>query len=221
MAKTLADFANGKVIDLTHTMYHDMPTFPGDPSFSLTPYHTIANDGYNTSQVVMPTHVGTHLDAPLHFIDGGKTTDTMDLTRCVGPAHLLDFTHKGALDEITVDDLRPYDDVIQPGARLIIHTEWDKVFPHERFFTEMPGIHVDAAKLMAERGIALIGMDMPSVHATEYVAVHQILLGAEIVIVEWLTNLEAIKQSPFYFVALPLKFQGRDGSPVRAVAIEM
>lgn len=210
-----------KIIDLTHTMFDDMPVFPGDPPFSLKTYHTIESAGFNLTQVMMSTHVGTHLDAPLHFIRDGKTTDTMDLSRCVGEAHLLDLTHRGApLDEMTIDDFKRYDDVIRKGARLIVRTGWDRVFPSPEFFTEMPGISIDAATFLAEREIALIGLDLPSVHVKESQRVHEILLEAEIVIVEGLTNLAAIERSPFYFVALPLKFAGRDGSPVRAVAIE-
>ena len=210
-----------RIIDLTYTMYGGMPVFPGDPPVSMEFCHTIDSAGFNVTQLTMPTHAGTHLDAPLHFLQDGKPVDALDLSACAGEAHLLDFTHRGnSLDEMTVEDFLRYDAVIRPGARLVVRTGWDRVFPSPAFFTEMPGISVDAARFLAERRIALIGLDMPSVHAKEYQVVHEILLGAGIVIVEWLTNLAAIETSPFYFVALPLKLQGRDGSPVRAVAIE-
>ena len=207
-----------RIVDLTHTMYDRMPTFPGDPDFSLTPYHTIESIGYNLLQVTMPSHCGTHLDAPSHFVAGARTTERIELGRCIGEAHLLDLTHRGPGEEITLDDLAPYDAQIQKGARLVIRTGWERVFPEPRFFTEFPGISIPVARLLAERQIALLGLDMPSVHTSEFKLVHEILLGAEIVIVESLTNLGELPPT-FYFIALPLKFAGGDGSPVRAIAI--
>ena len=94
-----------RIMDLTHSMYDGMPTFPGDPPFALSTHCTIESSGYNLTQVTMPTHCGTHLDAPSHFLHGAKTVDEIDLSRCVGYAYVLDLTHRRAGEEITLDDL--------------------------------------------------------------------------------------------------------------------
>jgi kynurenine formamidase len=106
------------------------------------------------------------------------------------------------------------------GARIIIRTGWDKVFPDENYFSDCPGIVPDACKYLAEREIATVAMDMPTILGSEYVDVHHCLLGKEILVVEGLANLDKLESDRVLFSALPLRIKGRDGSPCRAVAVE-
>ena len=106
-----------------------------------------------------------------------------------------------------------YDRIITRGSRLIIRTGWDRVFPDARYFTDFPGIQPEACSFLAERRIACLAMDMPSVYGPDYVSAHHALLGAEVLIVEGLAHLERLANQQVFFVALPLRIRGRDGSP--------
>lgn len=209
-----------RIIDLSLDIYDKAPTFWPDPKTSVVQYLKIANLKYNITQLVMSTHFGTHLDAPYHFFDDGITVDKLDLTKGFGPAWVLDFTGKGAKDRISRDELEQHDGKITEGSRIIIRTGWDKVFPDERYFTEPPGVSFEACEYLAERKIACLGLDMPTVCGGDYVSVHHALLRAEILIVEALANLEKISSEGVFFSALPLRIKDRDGSPCRAIAIE-
>ena len=211
-----------EVIDISIDIYDGAPSFPGDTPCEVEPYHTIEESGYNTTRLALSSHHGTHLDAPLHFVADGAPVDRLDLAKCVGPALLVDLSAKKAGEPIDLSDLEPYRDRIGPGSRVVIRTGWDRVYPDPRYFTDFPYITLELARWLADRGIALLGMDMPTPNGNSLQAttdVHQALLEAEVVIVEWLARLEEIPGDEFYFIAAPLKIRGRDGSPVRALAL--
>lgn len=209
-----------RIVDLSHDIYHGMPTFPLDPETGVFVHHTIASMKYNITQLIMSTHLGTHLDAPYHFFDCGRTVDDLELSRCVGPAILINMHQKGAHAEVTVDDLRIHEHAFTPGSRVVLNFGWYRMFPADSFYSDMPGITIDCAEWIATKGIGMLGLDIPGVHPVHWEEVHKILLGQEIVIVEALNNLDQLTCSEFFFVGLPLKIRGRDGSPVRAIGIE-
>jgi kynurenine formamidase len=209
-----------RIVDLSFDIYDRAPTFWPDPKTAVIPHLKVENLKYNITQLVMSTHLGTHLDAPFHFFDEGKTVEQLDLSRCFGPAWVLDFSDKKAKDEITRADLAKHEEKIAKGARIIIRTGWDKVFPDDKYFSDCPGIVPDACKYLAEREIATVAMDMPTILGSEYVDVHHTLLGKEILVVEGLANLDKLGDERVLFSALPLRIKGRDGSPCRAVAVE-
>jgi arylformamidase len=209
-----------KIIDLSLDIEHGSPTFPLDPKTGVLVHHIIKSMKYNITQLILSTHLGTHLDAPFHFFDEGRTVDRLDLEKCVGPARVVRLEGIRPGSSITVEHFQGYERAFAPGARVILNTGWYKYFPRDAYFAEMPGITLDCARWIADREIATLGLDLPGVNPTEWEEVHKIILGREIVIVEGLTNLDAIRGEEVFFIALPLKIKGRDGSPVRAVAIE-
>jgi len=209
-----------RIVDLSLDLYDKAPTFWPDPKTAVIPHLKIENLKYNITQLVVSTHLGTHLDAPFHFFDEGKTVDQLDLRRSLGPAWVLDFTHKRSKDQITPKDLEPHAEKIKPGARLIIRTGWDKVYPEDRYFTDCPGVNPQACEYLAERKIATLAVDTPMVFGPGFVVVHHSLLRAEVLIVEGLANLDQLTQQRVLFIAVPLKIKGRDGSPCRAIAVE-
>jgi len=208
-----------KILDLSYTVEHDLFHYPGDPDVKFKQFCTVGKEGYNVTEVSMATHSGTHIDAPAHFIDSGITIDKINLSICFGKASLIDMSHKKELEEITVEDLEPFKDIIQPGARIIFRTDWSRYFKQMKFFTKAPGISIAAAHWLVEREIALLGTDTPSLHAKLFQEVHQIILRGGIVVIESLINLDKLNGHSFSITALPLKLQGLDGSPVRAIAI--
>ena len=208
-----------QIIDLSLSL------FTGVRGVSTEPATTIASKGYNTTNLHLYSHAGTHMDAPLHFVDGGNTIDKVDLHKCVGPALLIDLSHTAPNAQIMVADVAPYQDKIGPGSRVLLRTDWDKHAHLDDYRTYMPRISAELAHWLVEKGVVMVGVQTPSVaslrpeNKAELTEVHQILLKAEMIIVEGLTNLDQIQQEMVQFVALPLKVRDCDGSPVRAIAI--
>jgi arylformamidase len=208
-----------RLVDVSLDIYHGAPTFAWDPKCAVIVHNTVDSIGYNISQISMSTHQATHLDAPFHFLDEGTTVDQLDLHRCIGEAILIDLTAKQTREPIGVHDFMPYDSRIKEGSRVIYRTDWFKEFPQKHYFTDFPYMTIELAQWLADKKIAMIGMDVPTPNPTDYDPVHKILLGADIVIVEGLANLGDIGRDEFFFMAAPLKIKGRDGSPVRAIAM--
>ncbi len=207
-----------RFIDLTHPLVHGAPTFPNDPKLAIIPHARIATHQFNTTHVLIGTHQGTHLDAMYHFFDDGRTLDRMPLDWFYGPAVRVSIP-KPPDGEITVEDLRVHERHFTPGARVIVNTGWHRRFGAPDFFDRFPSFTVEAAHYLAARRIRLLGMDMPT-PGKQWLELHHVLLAAdtEIVVVESLANLDALPDT-FVFSAFPLPLQGRDGSPIRAVAI--
>jgi len=209
----------GRLVDLSLGIFDGAPNYPALPSTQVVTTNTIANDQMNATKLVISTHGTTHLDAPSHFIDGGKTIEQLDLSKCIGPARVVDFTHKGPKAPVDVGDLEAHVDVFVPGARVLFRFGWDKVYPGPTYFTDHPYLTIGAASWLAARQIAMLGMDSPTPTPTDWIEVHKILLGAEIVIVEALAHLEQLPAGEFFFMAAPLLILGREGAPVRALAL--
>lgn len=211
-----------QLIDLSHPLEHGQLNFAWDPKISVMPHNTVTSIGYNITQVSLSTHQGTHLDAPFHFYDDGKTVDQMRLDQFYGPATLVDLApggHLQAKTPLTVERFAPHAAKFQPGAKIIYRTGWSRNFNTPVFFSDFPTLTLDAARWIAERRIGLLGMDTPT-PSTDWMECHHLLLkqGVEIVIVEGLTNLEKLPEK-FTFIGFPLNFKGRDGAPIRAVAV--
>ena len=211
-----------KLIDLSHPLEHGQPNFPSDPKISIVTHSTVTSIGYNLAQMSMSTHQGTHLDAPFHFYDKGKTLDQIDLGRFYGPASLADLAPGTVLPPktpLTVEMFQPHEAKFRPGARVLYRTGWDRQFGCPGYFSDFPTLTLDAARWIAARRIGLLGMDTPT-PSTDWKECHWILLeaGVEIVIVEGLTKLETLPER-FTFIGFPLNIKGRDGSPIRAVAV--
>jgi kynurenine formamidase len=210
-----------RFVDLTHTLAPGLPCFPGDPQLRFMRYE-MPERPCNLMEMTLPSHQGTHLDAPYHFYADGRSVEQIALERFYGPATLIDLAPGGTLPArtpITIAHFEPYAQEFKPAARILYRTGWDRHFGHREFFTEYPTLTLDAARWIAQRRIGLLGMDTPtpSVDAREC---HLILLapGVEIVLVEGLRDLGRLPRQ-FVFSAFPLKIQRGDGSSVRAVAM--
>jgi len=207
-----------RFVDLSHPLASGQFGFPTDPAVRVAAHTTIATHTFNLSRIEMGSHHGTHVDAMYHFREDGKTIDQMPLHWFVGPARLLRVP-KQPQEEITADDLRPYERLLTPEARILLATGWDRQFGTEAFFTDCPSITMDAAHYLVGRKIRLLGMDLPT-PSRQWLEFHRLLLAkeSEIVLVESLANLEALPEE-FTFIGLPLNIPGCDGSPIRAVAM--
>jgi len=211
-----------KLIDLSHPLEHGQPNFAWDPKISVVPHNTVTSIGYNITQVSFSSHQGTHLDAPFHFYDDGKTIDQMRLDQFYGPATLVDLAPGSSLKAktpLTVEMFKPHAKHFRRGAKIIYRTGWSRKFGTAEFFSDYPTLTLDAARWIASKRIGLLGMDTPT-PSNQWMECHHILLkrGVAIVIVEGLKNLEKLP-AQFTFMGFPLNLKGRDGAPIRAVAL--
>jgi len=211
-----------RLVDLSQDLYHGVPNFACDPQTAIFTHLIIADRGYNNAVIVTGTHQGTHLDAPYHFFDDGKTIEQLDLRRGFGPAWVLDFTHKKPKEEITVDDLKAYGDKVAKGSRLIFHTGWDKVFPERRYFSDQPYLGIETCQYIADRGVSCIAIDAPTIYPEQYIPVHHALLNknAEVLIIESLMGLDHLEGDRIILMSFPLRIVKRDGAPLRAMALD-
>jgi kynurenine formamidase len=217
--------SNAKPIDLSYALDPATPMYPNYPPVGVeileSTRYTLMDGrrSLNSSKIALGMHCGTHMDAPFHFFESGLTIDQVPLDVCVGPALMFDLRSDIAAGLIEVQHLKLQEAKIREMRRIIFHTGWSDRWGTLEYFTSHPTFTAEAAQFLVDCGVRLVGVDFPSVDRPPFPA-HIVFLGNGVVIVENLTNLTAIKKDVFNFIVLPLKFTGRDGSPIRAVALE-
>lgn len=207
-----------RIIDLTHTLFDGLEAFPGNLNVSYKPMHEVKNGGYRVGELHVDGHTGTHLDVPRHVFPEGRTLDKLDLNKCIGPSLKVSLL-KDEGDEISIEDLKPYEDKIKKLRRLVLVTGWSKKFGTSDFYENYPGISANAASWLVGLGVDLIGIEQPSVHFSNGLEVHHIFLEGEVVVVEALAWPEKIPKDEFEIICLPLSIRDGDGSPTRVVAL--
>jgi kynurenine formamidase len=206
--------------DLTQPLNEQTPHFPGDPAFRREPIP--GQEPWRVSQIVMSSHNGTHLDAPLHRIEDGAAIDSLSLSRLTGTALVVDATglpNNTPIPDRVLDSLPipPW-----PGWMALIHTGWDRYWQDDRYF-QHPYLSGQLAARLVESGCRLVAIDALSVDSTadDGDAAHLILLGNDVLIAENLRGLGELEPGKRYGVAcLPLPMTGSDGSPARFIAWE-
>ncbi|MHB9037885.1 MAG: cyclase family protein, partial [Armatimonadota bacterium] len=209
-----------RIIDLSHTITAGMPVYPGDPEVRFNQVHTIKDDGYNNTELLMGTHTGTHTDAPRHCIHTDHGIDHLPLESMVGWAEVLDVGEMAPCSEITSADLDAFADRVSEGSRVLIKTGWGRHFGESNFFTEFPDLSAGAVLWLTKRKIALLAIEQPSVHRKHHVDLHKALLSNGVALIESVANMDQLSEDKVYLIALPLRLAGLDGSPMRMIAIE-
>ncbi len=201
-----------KLIDLTHTFTDKMPVYPGDPEASLQPAASIEKDGYTDHKVEMVMHVGTHLDAPLHMISGGKTIDQINPDKFFGRGVVVDASKVEKIDLSLLDSVE-----IKEGDVVLIYTGFSHKYRTTQYYENYPPITEGFAQKLVDLKIKIVGMDMLSPDQPPFLT-HKILLGNEVLILENLTNLDQLLEiKDFEVIALPAKFKA-DAASVRVIA---
>jgi kynurenine formamidase len=208
-----------RIIDLTLTMRSGMRGVAWEQSKS------VERDGFNARTLHLYSHAGTHMDAQTHFNAGPGTIDVTPLDRCMGMAWVVNLDGIADQSLITVAHLGEILDKFRPRESLLLRTGWSKHVDNPQHYRDhFPRIAEDLAHWCVEKRVNILGVEPPSVadvnNMLELTRIHQILLGANITIVEGLTNLGALTQEKVFFVAAPLKIESGDGCPCRAFAIE-
>jgi arylformamidase len=198
-----------KLIDLTVPINEQTPVYPGDPATKIEPAGVFDRDGFNDHYISIGTHVGTHIDAPFHMIPDGKTLDKIPIDNFIGRGVYIKIeTERFDLAQVQAADIRS-------GDIVLFHTGLSKIYHDPKYF-EYPEIPEGIANYLVEKKVKMVGVDMASPDHPPY-KIHKILLGADILIIENLTNLSDLAGKEFTVYALPLKLQ-IDGSPARVIA---
>jgi arylformamidase len=201
-----------KLIDITHPLSARTAEWPGDTPFSLEPTAQIVRgDSVNLSKITLSPHNGTHADAPYHYDAQGAFMADVGLDRYVGRCRLVALEGRRSVTEA---DLRALN--LAGVERLLIRT--GSCPDLSRFNPDFTYIEPDAVRYLASIGIGLIGTDAHSVDpsSSKELPAHHACAEAGILILENL-NLAGVATGEYELIALPLKIEGADGSPVRAV----
>lgn len=219
------------IIDLTlpisEGMY--MPKAYWHPNVEITVLGAHETEGRASRKVVLGTHTGTHIDAPLHFLPDGYPIDEMDLDLLIGKAQLLDVSFVGEKQGVTAEDLNKAVQKLPEGLkskRVVLKTGWlEKAWGTPEYASHRPYLTMSAAEWFNEKGVKLLAMDIPDPDSEEDFVpgkpspIHVYCFKHDIVIIESIANLSSLPSSEFTLVALPLKLKGGDASPGRIVAI--
>jgi kynurenine formamidase len=203
--------------DLSHPLKLGTTGFPGCSRILGWHMREISWSNYNMLHVSSDLHTGTHVDSMLHCMPNGTDAAHLPLEHCVGEAVVIDLTTKGKKGAIfEPDDFKPFEKQIRRTRKVLIKTGWARTWETPAYHDEFPGFSPAGATYLVDQGIHLIAVEQASIHPTNHLEIHRIFFNQEVVIVEGLANLDSVKAELVEFFAVPLRFEGADGSLVRA-----
>ena len=191
--------------------------YPGNPEIEISLQQAVAKGaGANVSFIRFGSHTGTHADAARHFFDDGQAVDAIPLERLIGPALLLSFPDD--LRAVTAADLQKHD--IKGHKRILLRTRNSALLSQREFVRDYTYLAPDGAQYLVDQGVELVGIDYLSIeqfHSGHH-KTHRTLLAKSVVILEGL-DLSVPAPGPYELICLPLRIEGCDGAPARAVLI--
>ena len=204
--------------DISVGVSPEIPVWPGDPPVVLERVTSMENgDEANISRFHSGVHVGTHIDAPIHFVEGGATVDAIPLKSLLGRAYVVDLRKADVLDAAALESAR-----IPPRTRrLLFKTRNSELWTsgESRFQRDYVAVNASGAEWLVKKGVKLVGVDYLSVAPfNDGGPTHRILLEAGVVVVEGL-NLARVSKGRYTLYCLPVKLMGSDGAPARAVLV--
>lgn len=209
-----------EIVDLTHMINDKMITYPTSwhSKVSTERLGKIEEVGRNTQKIILGSHTGTHIDAPLHFIKDGDSIEKIPLHKIVGDVTIIDFSMIGENTPIDKKNLTK----LKISKRMIFNFGWHRFWNTEKFYKNYPFFTIDAANYLISEGVELIGYDTPSpdnsnMNVNEIDSpIHKIFLSNKVVLLEYLTNLDKLNGfENWNLVVAPMKLEGSDGSPSR------
>lgn len=206
--------------DISLTISPDLPTWPGDPGLELEKFSSMDEGAdANVTRINASVHLGTHVDAPHHFLNDGRTVEGMPLEVLTGPCYVLQLPD--GVDAITAEVLER-SEIASDMKRILFGTSNSHLWAQgeKEFQIDFVAITEDGAEWLVNRGVQLVGVDYLSVAPYgDSVQTHKVLLEAGVVIVEGL-NLSTVMRGFYDLYCLPLKIAGSDGAPARAILIQ-
>jgi len=202
-----------KIVDLTVPLDSNTLVFPGNPKILISSAATIEKDGCNVLSLSLSSHVGTHIDAPFHFIKNGKKLSDFEPGHFVGQAVVIDCRGQ---KEISLD--RQALSIIQPDDIVFLFTGHTDAWNTERYYSDYPTLSKPTAKALVAKQVKFIGVDSPSPDKKPF-PLHYIFLEKDILIIENLTHLHGLVGKRFQCIVAPLKIENADGAPCRVLGI--
>ena len=203
-----------KIYDVTVPLTKDIIVYPGDPPVRIERKATLNRDGAkaNVSRYAFGSHTGTHIDAPLHFIENGATVDQLPLGLLIGRARVVEVTAP-RIDETALEEFD-----FTPDARVLFKTRNSYLWSQKKFVEDYVYITPGAARALVNEGIKVVGIDYLSVEkfGVETFDTHLTLLQAGTVIIEGL-DLREVEPGDYELICLPLNVKDGDGAPARVV----
>lgn len=242
-ARPVPDLATAEVVDLTHAFDDKTLYWPNAPStFQLTKLaegKTAGGFFYAANSICTPEHGGTHLDAPIHFSQAGRTADQVPVRQLIAPAVVIDVSRQAAANpdyRLSAADVRAWEERhgrVPEGAIVLLRTGWSARWPDRKRYLgddkpgdtsnlHFPSYGKDAAELLVrERKAGALGVDTASIDhgPSQDFIVHQVAAAAQVPGLENLTGLDKLPETGAWVIALPIKIAGGSGGPVRVVAL--
>ena len=237
------DLAGREIVDLTHAYNAKTIYWPTSPTrFTLERLARGDTPGgyfYAANSLCTPEHGGTHLDAPIHFFEGGRTVEQIPLAQLMGPAVVIDVSERAATDRdyrLSPEDVLAFEarhGRIAPRTIVLLRTGWSRHWPDAKAYLgdDTPGDasklsfpsygEAAAALLVEERAASALGVDTASIdygRSADF-RVHRIAAARNVAGLENLTNLDRLPPRGATVIALPMKIEGGSGGPLRAVAV--
>ncbi|HEX9797001.1 MAG TPA: cyclase family protein [Anaerolineales bacterium] len=203
-------------IDISVGISPALPVWPGDPAIELERLASIeAGEEVNISRLASGVHIGTHVDAPKHFLDEGGTVEALSLEALIGPAEVVEISGSATIDAEALAGA----DIPGGCQRLLLKTSnsqlWSRI--EAGFQKDFVAVDDSGAGWLVDHGLRLVGIDYLSIAPWGAAGpTHRTLLRAGVVILEGI-DLRQVAPGSYQLVCLPLKLVGSDGAPARAV----
>jgi kynurenine formamidase len=226
--------SNWRIVDLTHVLAPDVPTYMGAPGMESKTLATVEKQGVYINEVTLLEHVGTHVDAPAHFVKDGVAIDRVPVEKLVLEAAVIDVSAAAAKNPdyaLTVDDLQRWEQrhgSLSAKHIVVVHTGWGARWPDparyrnpdDQGVMHFPGVSVEASRMLRARGVAAIGIDTLSADpgAVKAFDAHKDFLGGGGYHVENLANTDKLPEAGAVIAVAPLPLRGGSGSPARVIA---
>ncbi len=209
-----------KIVDVSLPLTTDIAAWPGSIGFELT-WVDRMETGHecNNSRIACDTHIGTHVDAPLHFVNTGRTVDQIPPELLIGPCRVVYLPGLQKIDAETLSSLKLATDT----RRLLLKTDNSNLWiaNEKKFKKNFVCLTEGGARWLVQRQISLVGIDYLSIGSySNGVKTHQVLLEANVVVLEGL-NLSEVVTGEYELICLPLKLVGAEGAPARVLLRKM
>ncbi len=202
--------------DISLTIAEDLPVWPGDPKIELRKISKIEDgEEANVTHISASVHIGTHVDAPDHFMGNGQTVENLQLDLLVGAAFVVEMHVDGQVSAVDLQSAS----IPEGTKRLLIKTANSQLWAEgvTEFKSDFIALEADAAAYLVNQGVEVVGVDYLSVAPfADPAPTHRILLEAGVLVIEGL-NLSGVEPGEYTLLCLPLKISGSDGAPARVL----
>ena len=220
------------IIDLSLGLHDGMITYPttSHARFESSVVGRIAIEGRETRKFTMGSHCGTHVDAPRHFFENGKTIEEYNVNDLVGEALLINLgtMEPGVIIEKEILEKYIIEIREKKYKRILFRTDWARFWNTSQFYKDWPYFSADAMELLLQQDIKLIGLDFPSPDSAYFgndcsldSPNHKKIFTANVILAEYLTNLDKLTPGKIFLIVMPLKLIGFDGAPSRISAFNL